>query len=73
MPIEHINLRQRRAEARLRFDTQLAETLASRPDLTHAQIQKEFGISQKVIRRVQKQFRLVARRPGRKLAPASTL
>jgi len=37
--------------AHLSFDTQLAEVLLGRPDLSHAQIEKEFGISKKVVRR----------------------
>ena len=67
MQIEQMNLRQRIEQARLSFDTQLAEVLVTRPDLSHAEIQRRFGISEKVIRRVKKQFNIVARRRGSRL------
>lgn len=66
MQIERINLREKFDRARHGFDTQLAEVLLSRSDLSHAQIAKEFGISGKVIRRVIKQFNIGARRRGPK-------
>jgi hypothetical protein len=49
--LEQINLREKVDRAHLSFDTQLAEVLLGRPDLSHAQIEKEFGISKKVVRR----------------------
>jgi hypothetical protein len=64
--IKQVNLRDELARVRLDFDTQLAELLLRRPDLTHLQIRKEFGISQKVIRRVAKEFKLAPRNPGPK-------
>jgi hypothetical protein len=64
--IEQINLRDRLDQVRLSFDARLAEILISRPDLDYAHIQKEFGISEKVIRRVAKQFRIGARKRGPK-------
>ena len=66
MQIEQINLRERLEQARFSFDTQLAEVLVGRPDLSQAQIKKEFGISDKVIRRVMKQFNIGARKRGPK-------
>jgi hypothetical protein len=65
MPIKQIrqvNLRDELMRVRLSFDTRLAEVLVSRPDLTYVQIEKEFGISEKVIRRVMKQFNIGARK-----------
>jgi uncharacterized protein YerC len=59
--IKQVNLRDELMRVRLSFDTQLAEVLVSRPDLTYVQIEKEFGISEKVIRRVMKQFNIGAR------------
>lgn len=66
MQIEQINLREKLNQVRLSFDTQLAELLLGRPDLSHAQIKKEFGIGEKVIRRVIKQFNIGARKRGPK-------
>jgi len=66
MRIEETNLREQLNRARLSFDIQLAEVLAGRPDLSHAEIEKEFGISNKVIRRVTRQFKLARRKRGRK-------
>jgi hypothetical protein len=66
MQIEQINLRARIEQIRFRFDTELAGVLAGRPDLSQAQIGKEFGISQTVIRRVMKQFNIGARKRGPK-------
>lgn len=66
MQLEQINLRERVNQARLSFDAQLAEMLLGRPDLSHAQIRKKFGISEKVIRRVIKQFNIGARKRGPK-------
>jgi hypothetical protein len=64
--IEPIDLGDRLRQARLRRDAQLAEVLESRPDLNYAQIQLEFRISMRVIRRVRKQFNLKARKRGPK-------
>jgi transposase len=44
----------------------MAEVLVGRPDLSQAQIGKEFGISERVIRRVVKQFNIGARKRGPK-------
>ena len=66
MQIEQVNLRDRIGQVRLTVDPQLAEVLVGRPDLSQAQIGKEFGISQKVIRRVMKEFNIRARRRGPK-------
>jgi hypothetical protein len=59
MQIEQVNLRERIEQVRLTVDAQLAEIRVGRPDLSHAQIGKKFGISQKVIRRVMKQFNIL--------------
>ena len=64
MPIEHVNLKESLYQVRLSFDTQLAEVLQKRPDLTQAQIKQEFGVSDSVIRRVMKQFNISPRRGG---------
>jgi len=64
--IKQVNLRDELMRVRLSFDTQLAEVLVGRPDLTYVQIEKEFGISEKVIRRVTKQFNIGARKRGPK-------
>jgi uncharacterized protein YerC len=61
-----ISLRDTLKTARLQFDTRLAEVLVSRPDLSYTQIEKEFGISETVIRRVMKQFNIGARKRGPK-------
>jgi uncharacterized protein YerC len=52
--------------ARLQFDTRLAEVLIGRPDLSYTQIEKEFGISETVIRRVMERFNIGARKRGPK-------
>ena len=62
-----INLKDTLKTARLQFDTRLAEVLIGRPDLSYTQIEKEFGISETVIRRVMKQFSIRARKRGPKL------
>ena len=69
MQIEPINLRARIEWVRVRFDTQVAEALVERPDLSQAEIGRQFGISQNVIRRVIKQFNLSARKRGPKHGP----
>ena len=69
MQIEPINLRARIERVRLCFDTRVAEALLDRPDLSQAEIGKQFGISQNVIRRVIKQFNLSARKRGPKRGP----
>lgn len=63
-----VNLRGKLDRARLSFDTELADVLRGRPDLSHAQVQKKFGVSEKVIRSVIKQFSIGARRRGPKRA-----
>jgi len=67
--IEPINLRARIERIRLGFDTRVAEALLERPDLSQAEIGKQFGISQNVIRRVIKQFNISARKRGPKRGP----
>ena len=66
MPIRRVNLREKLDRARRRFDSQLGRALARRPDLSYAQIQKEFGISENVIRRVVKQLNIGQRKRGPK-------
>jgi transposase len=61
-----ISLKNTLKTARLSFDARLAEVLIARPDLTHTQIEKDFGISETVIRRVTKQFNIGARKRGPK-------
>jgi hypothetical protein len=56
--------------ARRNFDTSLAEVLSARPDLTHREIEKEFGVSETVIRRVIKQFAIPPRKRGPKAKEA---
>ena len=62
----HISLKDTLKTARLQFDTRLAEVLIARPDLSYTQIEKDFGISETVIRRVMKQFSIGARKRGPK-------
>lgn len=64
--IEHLNLKGGIEQARFQFDTKLADVLIGRSDLSYDEIQKEFGVSEKVIRRVIKQFNIGARRRGPK-------
>jgi transposase len=74
MRIPQINLRERLDQARFRFDAQLAAVLVGRPDLSLSQIEKEFGVSKKVTRRVIRQFNVGARKRGPKpkaMVPAS--
>jgi hypothetical protein len=61
-----ISLKNTLKTARLSFDARLAEVLISQPDLTYTQIEKDFGISETVIRRVMKQFNIGARKRGPK-------
>ena len=61
-----ISLKDTLKTARLQFDTRLAEVLIGRPDLSYTQIEKDFGISETVIRRVIKQFSIGARKRGPK-------
>lgn len=70
MGIEKIDLPAELQRVRAAFDKQLADTLLGRTDLTHAQIEKEFGISNKVIRRVSRQFNI--RRRTRERPPRLT-
>ena len=66
MKITPINLRERLDQVRLNFDSQLADVLLNRPDLTYVEIKSLFGVSDKVIRRVMRQFNLKARKRGPK-------
>jgi uncharacterized protein YerC len=61
-----VSLKDTLKTARLQFDTRLAEVLIGRSDLSYTQIEKEFGISETVIRRVMKQFNIGARKRGPK-------
>jgi hypothetical protein len=61
-----ISLKNTLKTARWQFDTRLAEVLIGRPDLNYNQIEKDFGISETVIRRVMKQFGIEARKRGPK-------
>lgn len=61
MRIEKIDLPAELQRVRAAFDRQLADALLRRRDLTHAQIEKQFGISNKVIRRVSRQFNISRR------------
>jgi len=61
-----ISLKDTFKTARLQFDTRLAEVLITRPDLSYAEIQKDFGISETVIRRVMKLYSIGARKRGPK-------
>ena len=61
-----ISLKDTLKTARLQFDAQLAAVLIARLDLNYNQIEKEFGISETVIRRVMKQFSIGARKSGPK-------
>jgi hypothetical protein len=64
--IEPIDLGDRLRQARLRRDAQPAEVLEGRPDLNYTQIQLEFRISMRLVRRVRQQFNLKARKRGPK-------
>jgi hypothetical protein len=64
--IERVNLRTKLEQARRTFDAKLAEVLTSRPDLSHAKIRHRFGISDKVIRRVIREFNIGNRNRGPK-------
>jgi hypothetical protein len=66
MQFQPINLREKYDQARLRFDHQLAAMLIARTDLSHAQTGRKLGISQKMVRRVVKQFNIGPRRRGPK-------
>ena len=61
-----ISLKETLKNARMQFDTRLAEVLIARPDLSYNQIEKEFGISETVIRRVIKRFDIAHRKRGPK-------
>jgi len=61
-----ISLKDTLKSARLDFDSRLAKVLVGRPDLSYTKIQKDFGISETVIRRVMKQFGIGARKRGPK-------
>ena len=66
MQIEQMDLREKLQQVRRSFDARLAEALGNRPYISHARIEKEFGISDRVIRRVMKEFNISARRRGPK-------
>lgn len=68
MSVERIDLPAELQRVRAAFDRQLADALLSRTDLTHAQIEEEFGISNKVIRRVSRQFNISRRRNPKRSA-----
>jgi len=72
MGIERIDLPAELERVRAEFDRQLADALLRRTDLTHAQIEKQFGISNKVIRRVSRQFKIRRRRTGKRRAVATS-
>ena len=61
-----ISLKNTLKTARLDFDNRLAKVLIARPDLSYTEIEKDFGISETVIRRVMKQFNIGARKRGPK-------
>lgn len=61
-----ISLRDTLKSARFDFDSRLAKVLVGRLDLSYTEIEKEFGISETVIRRVMKQFNICARKRGPK-------
>ena len=52
--------------AQLSFDTELAQVLGGRPDLSYEQIGQQFEISETVIRRVIKKFNIKPRKRGPK-------
>lgn len=64
-------MRDRIGQVRLAVDPELAEALVGRYDRSQTEIGKEFGISQKAIRRAMKQFNLRARK--RDVAPSLAL
>jgi hypothetical protein len=66
-----ISLKNTLKTARLSFDARLAEILIARPDLSYADIGKDFGISETVIRRVMRQFDIGARKRGPKVKEVS--
>ena len=66
-----ISLKNTLKTARLSFDARLAEILIARPDLSYADIGKDFGISETVIRRVMRQFNIGARKRGPKVKEVS--
>lgn len=61
-----ISLKDSLKTARLQFDARLAEVLIARPDLSYIEVEKQFGVSETVIRRVMKQFSISARKRGPK-------
>ena len=58
MPLKQMDLRTEMRRVRATFDEELAEALRNRTDLTHAEIERQFGVSNKVIRRISKQFNI---------------
>jgi transposase-like protein len=67
--LEPINLREKLKREQIAFDKRLAEVLRSRPDLTFAQICRQFSVSETVIRRVVRQFNIAARKPRSRRLP----
>ena len=61
-----ISLKNALKTTRLSFDARLARVLIARSDLSYTEIEKDFGISETVIRRVMKQFGIGARKRGPK-------
>lgn len=66
MAIGKTNLRGKLNHVRRTFDAELAKALVAEPHLSHAQIMRRFGVSNTVIRRVAKQFKLRPRKRGPK-------
>jgi hypothetical protein len=62
MKIAPIDLRAEIGRVRKNFDQELANTLRERTELTLAQIAKQFGVNNKVIRRVTKEFGIKRRK-----------
>ena len=72
MLFKPIKSREEFEKARHIFDVQLAEVLANRPDLSYTKIENAYGISEKVIRRVMRQFHIGARKRGPKRSQPAT-
>jgi hypothetical protein len=66
-----ISLKDTLKTARLSFDARLAEVLIARPDLSYVEIEKDFAISETVIRRVIKLFNISTRKRGPKAKEVS--
>jgi len=70
--IEKVDLPAEFQRVRAAFDKQLADALLNRTDLTHAQIERRFGVSNKVIRRISRQFNISRRRTREKSAATAS-